>query len=448
MRKKFLKKATGVFMAMFLMFSAAGCGSDKADKNEAKQTTATQEATIVCTKGPESTEKTTNTTEETEGTTEKKFLPDTTIPEVSIEKHEIPENEGTVFVKNMRVGINLGNTFDAYVDGSSLKDDMDTETAWNSTKTTEQTIKDYHAAGFDTIRIPVSWHNHFTDDDYTINEKWLNRVNEVVDWAINDGMYVIINIHHDNHEEAGCFYPDEAHYEQSEHYIKRIWEQLSTRFADYDEKLIFEAMNEPRLVGNQYEWWYPANTAVVNESIECINKLNQVFVDTVRASGGNNASRYLMCPGYDASPDGALDNGYRLPEDPSGPANHIIVSVHAYTPYDFALNVSGTSYFSVAEKKGTGDIDTFMEKLYQKYIKNGTPVVIGEFGAVDKNKNIQERVDFAAYYIASARARGMTALWWDNGAFSGNGESLGLYYRIGGYFVYKDIVEAIMKYVD
>ncbi|MBR6217831.1 MAG: glycoside hydrolase family 5 protein [Eubacterium sp.] len=440
-RIKLKKMAVTMLMSASFVFSMSGCGSSSGSTTASGADKATTEIVTEAT----TAEVTEN--EKTEATTGNKFLPDTTIPELSIEKYEIPDNEGLRFVHDMRVGVNLGNTFDAYIDGSSLKNDMDTETAWISTKATQETIKAYHEAGFDTIRIPVSWHNHVSDD-YTISEKWLSRVQEVVDWAIDDGMYVIINIHHDNHLEADGFYPDNEHLDKSKHYITRIWEQLSERFKDYDEKLIFESMNEPRLVGHQYEWWYPANTAVVKESMECINQLNQVFVDTVRASGGNNAVRYLMCPGYDASPDGALDAVYRVPEDSAGPEHHIIISVHAYTPYDFALNTNGTRDFSVKNKKGTGDIDSFMEKLYQKYIKDGTPVVIGEFGAVDKNKNIQERVDFAAYYIASARARGMTALWWDNSAFSGNGESLGLYYRIGGYFVYKDIVDALMKYVD
>lgn len=444
-KKRRAGKLLALFMTVvFMATSISGCGKKKSDKNN---------ETVQDQKTTETTDQTTE--EDTEDTTEKttsggnSLIPETTIPEVKIDAYEIPVNEGTLFVRDMKIGVNLGNTFDAYVDGPGLKDEMDTETAWISTKINEQAIKDYHAAGFQSVRIPVSWHNHLVDDDFTISEKWLAHVKEVVDWAINEDMYVIINIHHDNHLEAGGFYPDEAHMEQSERYIRRIWEQLSECFKDYDEKLIFESMNEPRLVGNTYEWWFPAGgNDEIDEAVECINKLNQVFVDTVRASGGNNKTRFLMCPGYDASADGALYKGFRLPEDPEGPADHIIVSVHAYTPYDFALNLSGTSSFSVEQKRGTSDIDSFMDKLYQKYIKNGVPVVIGEFGALDKKQNLQARVDFAAYYIASARARGMTALWWDNSSFSGNGENFGLYYRTGGYFLYEGLINALMEYVD
>lgn len=387
------------------------------------------------------------------------------IPEVTMEKYDIPDTEDFQFVKDMKIGFSLGNTFDAFVDGSSLKDDMDTETAWQSNVTVEQNIKDFHAAGFETVRIPVSWHNHFTDDDYTINEKWMARVHEVVDWAINDGMYVIINIHHDNHEAANAFYPDSEHLEQSKHYIERIWTQLSEEFKDYDDKLIFEAMNEPRLVDTEYEWWLKNSADECKDAVKCINVLNQTFVDTVRATGGNNATRYLMCPGYDASADGALNSGFVLPEDPTNEAessgtpegndvgNRLLVSVHAYTPYDFALDINGTSHFDASKKNCTADIDTFMDKLYTKFIAQGVPVVIGEFGAlakknIKKEDNVQERVDYSAYYIAAARARGMTCLWWDNNSFSGKGENFGLYYRTGCYFVYQDIVDALMKYAE
>jgi len=376
------------------------------------------------------------------------LLPEATIPELSIEKKSVPDTEALRFVKDLKIGVSLGNTFDAYKD-TGLTNEMNTETAWVNVKTSKGIIQGFHNAGFETIRIPVSWHNH-VDKEYNISQQWMDRVQQVVDWAIEDGMYVILNIHHDNHPEANGFYPDNAHKEQSEAYIKAIWSQLAERYKDYDEHLIFESMNEPRLVGHEYEWWIPSGTSAVNESAQCINELNQLFVDTVRASGGNNATRYLMCPGYDASPEGALFSEFVLPKDTPEMEgkNRIIVSVHAYTPYNFALNLSGTSYFNAAKASSTRDIDAFMDKLYTRYIVKGIPVVIGEFGALDKDNNLQERVDYAAYYIASAKARGMTAMWWDNNSFSGNGENFGLLYRAGGYIVYEDILNALMKYAE
>jgi len=447
------KKAFAASLSLAMLLGITGCGkgnSDVTESSAAGSSAVTEAASDTATATEAVTEAVTEKEDTAQSTTESSTGEEKSkavIPTLSIEAKHVPDTEAFQFVKDMKIGVSLGNTFDAYRD-TNLSDEMDTETAWVSVKTSQSMIKAYHDAGFETIRIPVSWHNH-VDAEYTISEQWAARINQVVDWAIEEGMHVILNIHHDNHEEANGFYPDKAHMEQSKKYISRIWEQLAERYKDYDEKLIFESMNEPRLVGNQYEWWFPAGNEEAKEATACINELNQLFVDTVRASGGNNATRYLMCPGYDASADGALHSDFVVPTDTeeNQGKGRIMVSVHAYTPYSFALDTKGTSYFSAAKTSSTQEIDSFMDKLYNRYIVKGTPVVIGEFGALDK-KNLQERVDYAAYYIASAKARGMTALWWDNNAFSGNGENFGLLYRMGGYMVYEDIVAALMYYAD
>lgn len=369
------------------------------------------------------------------------------IPDVVIEPYHVPENEALKFVADMKIGWNLGNTFDSYTD-AALDDELKSETLWVSTATTEEMIVAIKDAGFNTLRLPVTWHTHLVDDNYTISKVWLGRIKEVVDYGIDNGMYVILNIHHDNNEEF--LYPDSAHMEQSTKYVSAIWTQLAAYFADYDEHLIFEAMNEPRLVGTNYEWWLNVGAEECKDAVACINSLNQTFVDAVRAGGGNNATRYLMVPGYCASADGALNDGFVLPTDSQ--ENKLIVSVHAYTPYNFALQSpkeSGSiSHFDADDANSTRDIVTFMDKLYNKFISQGIPVVIGEFGAQNKSLNTQDRVDYGAYYIAAARARGITCAWWDNNAFTGNGENFGLYYRMGGYFIFQDIVTAMMKYAE
>lgn len=371
------------------------------------------------------------------------------IPEIVIEPYEIPDNEALAFVADMKIGWNLGNTFDAYTDGN-LDDELDSETLWVSTATTKDMIDDIKAAGFNTMRLPVTWHSHLTDDTYTISEAWLDRVQEVMDYAIDNDMYVILNIHHDNSE--AYMFPDSEHLAQSTEYIKAIWTQLAERFAEYDEHLIFEGMNEPRLVGSNYEWWISNSSEECKDAIACINSLNQTFVDTVRAGGGYNESRYLMVPGYCASLDGVMNDGFVLPTDAEGVEHRIIVSVHAYTPYNFALqspDESGSiSHFDADDATSTRDIVTLMDKLYNKFISQGIPVVIGEFGARNKDLNTQDRIDYAAYYVAAARARGITCIWWDNNAFTGNGENFGLYYRLGGYFIFEDIVNGMMKYAQ
>ena len=367
-----------------------------------------------------------------------------TIPEINAPALNLPDNDGINFVKNLGVGFNLGNTFDAYLDPAPA-DEMETETCWHHTYTTQQMIKDIHAYGFDTIRIPVSWHNH-VDADVTISEQWLDRINEVVDWAIDDGMYVILDIHHDNHPEANGFYPDRAHDAQSKKYISRIWEQVSERFADYDEHLIFEGMNEPRLVGTSHEWDFKAANKECHEAVDCINELNQLFVDTVRAAGGKNTDRYLMVPGYAASMDGGTNPFFEFPSDIEGNDNRIILSIHAYTPYNFALEYPGVSDFDVDNKGRTTDINSFMNKLYMDYVMRGTPVIIGEFGSRDKNGNLQDRVNFSAYFVAYARARGMSCILWDNNEFTGSGELFGVYDRKNPENSKTDIIAALMAY--
>ncbi len=365
------------------------------------------------------------------------------LPNLMISDYHIPENDALSFVYDMGVGINLGNTFDAYNDGT-LSDEMSLEEYWGNPGTTREMIRDIRSYGFDTLRIPVSWHNHVSGD-CEISKQWLDRVNEVVDWALEEDLHVIINIHHDNHPEAGGIYPDEAHFEQSKHYVERIWSQLSERFRDYDDRLIFESMNEPRLVGTEYEWYVDGNGGC-DEAMECINRLNQAFVDTVRSSGGNNVTRYLMCPGYDASPEGALHEKFRLPTDIPEADNRIMVSIHAYTPYGFALEYPGTGDFSAVNKDDTKEINAFMNKLYNVYVSNGIPVVIGEFGARDKGGNLQSRVDYCAYYVREARSCGISCLMWDNNLFSGSGENFGVYNRREPEKTLTDIIAALQRY--
>ncbi len=364
------------------------------------------------------------------------------IPEIEIDRLSLPENEGMEFVKNLKLGWNLGNTFDAIDNGNiSDENELDYEKTWCGAITSIDNVAAIKAAGFQTIRIPVSWHNH-VDDTYQISETWMNRVKEVVDWCRACDMYVIVNTHHDNDEK--WYYPDSAHLEQSKAYLSAIWTQMADAFADYDEHVILESMNEPRLVGTSYEWWIDKNNDQCKDAVSCINTLNQLFVDTVRASGGNNATRWLLCPGYAASADGATNDGFVLPTDS---ANRIIVSVHAYTPYNFALNKAGTGDFSSDDAADQKSVTDFMDGLYGKFILNGTPVLIGEFGALDKS-NLEARVQFAAFYIAAARTRGITCCWWDNNAFSGSGENFGLLKRQDNVFMYPAIVQAMTKYCE
>ena len=362
------------------------------------------------------------------------------IPEVTVKQFDIPDNEAMAFVRGLGMGWNLGNTMDAY-DDHFRGDPMDLEGYWCGVKTTKAMFEALAAQGFSTVRVPVSWHNHVSGEDYAIDEAWLSRVQQLVDWALESGLNVIVNTHHDN--VKGFYYPDEEHLEESTRYMTAIWSQVAARFQDYDERLIFESMNEPRLAGTNHEWWFEAGSAECLEAAECINRLNQAFVDTVRQSGGLNAARYLMVPGYDAAPANTDPAVFRLPEDTAD--NRVIVSAHAYLPYSFALDIKGVSSFNMKNLTQTGEIGTALNRLYDWYVSQGIPVVMGEFGALNKD-NLQDRVDLTAYYVAGASARGIPCFWWDNNAFSGSGENFGLLNRRTLEWPFPEIVEAAMRY--
>ena len=366
------------------------------------------------------------------------------IPELNLANKDVPDTPAMAFTRSMGIGWNLGNTFDA-TGGSWIRNEMDIETAWHGDKTTEGLIEEIHKMGFDTIRIPVSWHDH-VDDDFNISKQWLDRVQEVTDWAYNRGMYVILNIHHDC--EKPYYYPSPERLENSTNYVAAIWAQVAERFKDYDEHLIFENLNEPRLKDTSYEWNASASVPEVAASMECINSLNQTFVDTVRASGGNNADRYLMVSGYDASPQGVMNDVFVLPADSA--ENKLIISTHAYIPYDFALQSpsekGSRSEWSIDNAADKRFIAESMEALYQRFIVNGIPVVMGEFGSRQKGNNLQARVDHASFYVASAAIRGIPCVWWDNNAFRGNGELFGLIHRNNLSWEFPMTAEAMVKY--
>lgn len=432
------KKLGTLVLATALVLGMTGCGKQSSDTKTEDSSSVTEAESEIQSKA--------ETESETEKTSEEANMESDGIIKIpEWEAVELPESEALTFVEDMQLGWNLGNTFDASNCGTS--NELDYESAWNGVTTTKEMIHTIAEAGFQTIRIPVSWHNH-VDENYQISEVWLNRVQEVVDWAMEEDLYVIINIHHDN--EEGFMYPSYEHLEQSSKYVQTIWEQLSVRFAEYDERLIFETLNEPRHTGTDHEWWVDANTDVGKEAIDCVNQLNQTAVDAIRANGqGYNMSRYILVPGYCAAADFALTDGFVIPAD-STAQNRILVSVHAYTPYNFALAGENDQYstdaFSIEGKNGTGDIDSFMKRLYDKFTSKGIGVVIGEFGARNKNNNLDARTEFAAYYVAQARHYGITACWWDNNAFGGDGENFGLLRRVKNQILFPQLVEQMVYY--
>ena len=357
-------------------------------------------------------------------------------------------------LEDMGLGWNLGNSLDA-TGGSGL----DTETSWSNPKTTQALIDKVKSLGFNTVRVPVSWGKHVSGDNYTIDSAWLARVKEVVDYCYKNDMYVILNIHHDTKSSASAsgagYYPRSSAYSSSEKFVTSVWSQAAEYFKDYDYHLIFETLNEPRLIGTGYEWWFNKWNipSEVKDAIDCINKLNQKAVDTIRNTGSNNRGRLIMCPGYDASIDGATVSGFKLPTDISGNKNRIAVSVHAYSPYNFAMNV-GSGSNSTYTSSIKNELQDLFSTLKSNFRDKGIPVVIGEFGSTDKN-NTAERVKWATDYTALAKKNKIPCVLWDNNAFAVyNGNSIVLNSEYHGYInrknntvtsPAKDVIEALMK---
>ncbi len=336
----------------------------------------------------------------------------------SAEEITLPDNEAIEFVDNLGSAWNLGNAFDA-VDCSWLSNELDYESGWCGAKTTEKLIKEIKSMGFDTIRIPVSWHNH-VDKSFNISSAWINRVQEVVDWSLDAGLYVILNVHHD--VAKGYYYPTDAEYKTSEKYMKAIWKQVAEKFKSYDERLIFETINEPRMTGTNYEWWFNVNfpPEEVKESVECINKLNQAALDTIRAAGGKNKNRYILVPGYDTSVDGVTVKGFEMPEDTV--KNRLIVDFHLYT-------------------KGAATYKQVINKIYSTYVSKGIPAILSEYNLdPGPNKYDDNSAKYLSEWVAYARERGITCAIWDN-----NAKEYKLINRADSTWVQKEIAEAVVK---
>ena len=328
------------------------------------------------------------------------------------------------YVKTLGTGWNLGNTLDAHP-----KDDdspQGQETAWSNPVTTEAMIKTVKEAGFDIFRVPTTWCKQL-NADYTIKEAWMNRVQEVVDYGINNGMTVILNLHHED-----WHFPSDENYPKASEIMKKVWTQIANRFAAYDDRLILESMNEPRKTETDVEW-----TGGDEEGRRVVEKLNQDFVDTVRATGGNNATRMLLVPNYAASCSEIAMKDFTMPK-----GENLIASLHGYVPYPFALGDDHSLNTWTPDQENT--VDELFTLIDKYFISKGIPVIMGECGARKKGDNANERATWAAYYTKKARENGIPCVWWDNGYLDGSDktEVFGLLNRHNLEWAYPQIVKA------
>lgn len=317
----------------------------------------------------------------------------------------------TDLAKDMYPGWNLGNTLEA---GSETNNDTNigtsTETYWQSTKTTQAIINYVKAQGFKSIRIPCSWvMGHITDSsNSTIDEAWMTRVQYVVDYCLNAGLYVIINDHYDGGWLEKSFSDvSDATVTSKSAKLKKIWTQIANHFKNYDERLIFAGLNEPGM--NEISTFNTTTTAA-------LIKYEQAFIDAVRSTGGNNAKRVLVVQG----PETNIDQTYNLfdvTKLTDTASNRLMVEVHFYDPWQFSGMEKDESWGKMYYYWGTGndgDADrttptTYTEsyvnaqfaKMKSKYVDNGYPVIIGEYGANWRfSGDAKHNASIKAYYKA------------------------------------------------
>ena len=380
------------------------------------------------------------------------------VPDAEVGDFEVATTS-VQMVRNMAIGWNLGNTLDATNWENKTNAGISTEEEWGMPKTTEAMITAIKNAGFKTIRIPVSWHNHITDTtNYTIDSAWMARVKEIVDWAYNKNMCVIINIHHDNLSISDinghigfALSDDSAIQTQSKKYIEKIWTQIATTFASYDNRLVFEVLNEPRDVGGKFkgnEWW--TNN---QEMINIITSYEQVGINAIRSVAGNE-NRFIMVPGYAASgSDSSMLALYTMPTDTA--TDKLLLSAHAYSPYAFAMYDSNQSEDdTVFDNTDKASLDSIFKYLKENYTDKGIGVVMGEASATDKN-NLSERIAWATYYFTKAKEAGIPVVLWDNMVTEANedknkiniGERHGYYDRKNNNWYFPTMIQAMMKAV-
>ena len=341
-------------------------------------------------------------------------------------------------LSQMSPGWNLGNSLEA-INGNGGSFGVSQETLWGNPAADQQLMDSIRAAGFKSIRIPVAW-SQYAAADNTIKPFWMKRVTEVVDAARKAGLYVMINVHWD----GGWLQPVQGNRIVANARLAAFWTQIATNFKDYDDHLLFAGTNEI-MVKDVYSAPTPENCSVQNS-------FNQTFVNAVRATGGNNASRWLVVQGYNTNIDNTLLCNTTLPAD-SAPKK-LMMEVHYYDPYDFTLNTNGAiwQWGSIAKDAAhtqTWANEDFTDGQFQKmksyFVDKGVPVILGEYGAsvrTEYDAPGKYRTYWDQYVTQSAYKHGVVPMYWDNGPTSNH--SSGLFNRDSGKQAFPDVITAII----
>ena len=352
--------------------------------------------------------------------------------------YDIPPNttgmrdiNSNAFTDLMGVGFNIGNSLDA-VGG---------ETAWGNPLITKPLVDAIKAAGFDSVRLPVAWSQFSDEENFIIKTEWLSRVEEVVNYALDNDMYVMMNIHWD----GGWMQPTNADKDYVNNRLAIMWQQIATHFRDYDDRLLFAGTNEVMVTGD-----YSTPT---EEYYTIQNSFNQTFIDTVRKTGGRNVYRQLIVQGFNTNIDHTV-NFATIPDDST--PNRLMMEVHYYDPYQFTLEEGnddtsqwGESATEVDKTAGWGDesaVDSQFLKMRENFYDQGIGVILGEFGVISRTQvtdHEQYRIAWNEYITQAAIDKKMVPFYWDNG-YTDN-HSFGLFERASGEEIYPELIDAITK---
>lgn len=350
--------------------------------------------------------------------------------------------------KQVKAGWNLGNTLECPGSGWDANSvnigwqkayDTSAETCWGNPKTTKEMITAVKNAGFNAIRIPVRWACHITDATaMTISDAWLQRVKEVVDYCIDNDMYVIINTHHDMWLE---YQATPSKKDDNNNKLSKLWTNIANYFADYDGRLAFAGTNEVHMQDN---WNEPAAT---NLAVQ--NSYLQTFIDAVRATGGKNYYRHLIVQTWACNPYFGLNGKLIVPNDvEENGCSRMSIEFHYYNPYNYCSGNKGSGYYNYWGTEYTGSqkdkaspdnektMRDFFNQVDQEWVSQGLGIVVGEWGISDRyntsldKKAIHENMTYYCTFLTNEiRTRGYSAFIWDNNVFGNGSEKFGIFDR-------------------
>ena len=413
--KRLISTAAAIIMTVSCLTGCSGCSDKdtalKKESTSAETTTATTTMTLplTVTIAPEDEDSTASTTK----TADDEEVHSTTTSEKP-QTTDISDFTTQEIINDMGVGINLGNTFEScgsWINSSSVSN---YEMAWGSCIITEDIIKGYKNAGFGVVRVPVAWSN-MMGSNQQINDDDLEIVKKVVTWIIDNDMYVILNVHWDggwinNYNESGMSFSKT--YDECKKKYTAIWTRLCEEFGDFDEHLMFESLNEEGCFDDLWNRWGGTNGK--SEAYGLLNDINQIFVDLVRASGKNNSTRHLLIAGYATDIDLTCDSAFKMPNDPE---ERCAVSVHYYTPPGFCILTEDADWGKASSTWGTTSevnaLKKYFNQLKTTFVDKGVPVIIGEYGCPQDNKETESIRKFITTVSKEAIAREICPVLWD-----------------------------------